>query len=181
MVLSWTRHNDVPSTVTVDGYDIASICFMTDYVCWFHLGVPSPFLSILPSKTLHFHLTFPIFFLYFSLSFPIACSKLRLCYVCTASPYPVFFYLCWTCSPSLTAYRGIAGGHEDDSCPFGLFTGWFPCPDQPCYIWPGHTPSGFRRSTFFFQLSRYVWSLILCYLLCYLLYMHPSLYFLLTF
>src|SRR5690606_25038688 len=125
------------------------------------------------AKPLHFHLSISNFFLFsnshppFQSLFPV----LRFCFDCAAFPYSLFFSFWRTCSPGLTAYHGIAGGHKDDSCPFGLLTGWFPCPDHA--IFGLDTPrSASKRGTLFFQLSRYVryvWNLILCYLLYILL------------
>lgn len=71
---------------------------------------------MVPSKTPISPLTFPIFSLSLSSSFLKAWSKLRLCCMCTVSPYPVFFSLCRTHAPSLTAYRGLMGAHEIVMC-----------------------------------------------------------------
>ena len=180
MVLSWTRHNDVPSTVTVDGYDIASICFMTDYVCLFHLCVPSPFLLILPSKTSIFPSHISNFF-FFSTSHPPFQSLFpvpHFCFDCAASPYSLFFSIWRTHAPSLTTYRGIMGEHEIIMS-FRPFNEVVLAP-RPCHIWSGRAPSGFQTRLSLYSivkvLSRYVWNLILGYLL-YIYYQLPSLRF----
>ena len=125
-------------------------------------------------------LTFPIFFLSFPSHPPFQSlfPVLRLCCMCTASPYLLFFSIWQTHAPSLTTYRGIMGEHEIIMS-FRPFNGVVPV-SRPCHIWPRHTPSGFQTKHVLYVVVK-VRKLSTLYVLFYVFYRHHSLHFLLTF
>lgn len=82
-----------------------------------------------------------------------AFSKLRLCCMCAAFPYLLVFSLWQTCSPSLTAYRGIAGEYQN-MVSFRPFNEVVLVPRPASYIWSGHVPSGFQTRLGLFSIVK---------------------------